>query len=152
MAGCHSGWVVVWLPVCACCTGERMFCTASVDRQSHDNSVQPGPWFLRVSFAHGQIQSVCFPDLVILEGQGKGRKTHNRIKHYNIMELKQVRLLTLFRMYTFTFVPNVLTWKIDVTENSHWNFKEKQNKRLNIRFILKSNSYYYWPTCSQSSE
>jgi len=29
---------VVYLPVCACCTGWRIFCTASVDRQTHCNS------------------------------------------------------------------------------------------------------------------
>lgn len=51
-----------------------MFCTASVDRQTHDNSVQPGPGVLQVSFAHGQIQSACFPDLVGLGDKGKGEK------------------------------------------------------------------------------
>lgn len=32
-------WADVYLPVCACCTGWRIFCTASVDRQTHCNSV-----------------------------------------------------------------------------------------------------------------
>lgn len=31
-------WADVYLPVCACCTGWRIFCTASVDRQTHCNS------------------------------------------------------------------------------------------------------------------
>lgn len=33
-----SRWADVYLPVCACCTGWRIFCTASVDRQTHCNS------------------------------------------------------------------------------------------------------------------
>lgn len=57
-----------------------MFCTASVDRQTHDNSVQPGPWLLRVSFAHGQIQSACFPDLVIGGGGDKGKGEKHTIE------------------------------------------------------------------------
>ena len=35
-------WAAVYLPVCACCTGSRIFCTASVDRQTHDNAL--GQW------------------------------------------------------------------------------------------------------------
>lgn len=31
----------VYLPVCACCTGWMIFCTASVDRQTHCNSFSP---------------------------------------------------------------------------------------------------------------
>lgn len=33
-----AGLIDVYLPVCACCTGCRIFCTASVDRQTHCNS------------------------------------------------------------------------------------------------------------------
>lgn len=34
----RSRWADVYLPVCACCTGWRIFCTASGDRQTHCNS------------------------------------------------------------------------------------------------------------------
>lgn len=74
--GCPSGWVVMRLPVCACCTGERMFCTASVDRQTHDNSVQPVPWSHRRCCA-----TLCASPLW---GAFVGGNTHNRIKLSNI--------------------------------------------------------------------
>lgn len=33
-----AGLIDVYLPVCACCTGCRIFCTASVDRRTHCKS------------------------------------------------------------------------------------------------------------------
>lgn len=69
-------WADVYLPVCACCTGWRIFCTASVDRQTHCNSVSQlvlllhcglfvGPCLLWQGVVPGEIHRVEFVDTLI---------------------------------------------------------------------------------------
>lgn len=54
------------------------------------------------------------------------------------MELKQGRLLTLFRKYTFTFVPNVLTWIMDINRKLTLHFKEKNKTKKKIKHKVYS--------------
>lgn len=102
-----SCWLIwradVYLPVCACCTGWRIFCTASVDRQTHCNSFSQLVLLLRCCLFTG-------PCLVSRHGT-VARETH-RVEFVFVQKDKLIE--------TIVFSPASMCFHFNVGQLNLW--------------------------------